>query len=466
MLPRYAVRPSNLVLCAAACVVVSLWYVDDVMSQLARFTARDPGVRTGGAGAGGTLPNLSLLEQRIFGVGREAFEEVASVQGTIQDTEAGLGPRFNLDSCAGCHAHPAVGGTSPAVNPQVGMAKKAGGTNELPSFITTDGPIREARFKFNPDGTSDGGVHALFTITGRSDAPGCFLAQPDFRSAVAARNVVFRIPTPLFGAGLIEAIDDAAILANMQAMSVAKQSVGILGRANTASGRPNTSGNDGTITRFGWKAQNKSLELFSGEAYNVEQGVTSDLFPHERDEAPACRFNATPESPTHYEENRPLEVPSDVVKFAVFMRMLGAPTTAPDTDSIIRGRNLFNDVGCALCHTPTLHTGKSAVAALRDKDVNLYSDLLLHNMGAGLADDVSQGNAKGDEFRTAPLWGVGKRIFFLHDGRTKDLLEAIQAHASGASGLYAASEANQVTAQFSNLAEIDKQHVLNFLRAL
>jgi CxxC motif-containing protein (DUF1111 family) len=148
------------------------------------------------------------------------------------------------------------------------------------------------------------------------------------------------------------------------------------------------------------------------------------------------------------------------------MRMLAAPTPAPDTDSTVRGRKLFSDVGCALCHTPTLHTGKSSVAALRDKDANLYSDLLLHNMGSGLADDVNQGNARGDEFRTAPLWGLGKRIFFLHDGRTKDLLEAIQAHASAGSGSYRASEANQVTAQFNNLNEIDKQHILNFLRSL
>jgi CxxC motif-containing protein (DUF1111 family) len=247
--------------------------------------------------------------------------------------------------------------------------------------------------------------------------------------------------------------------------SATKQALGIRGRPNVM-GRPNTNGNDGTITRFGWKAQNKSLELFSAEAYNVEQGVTSDLFPQERDEAPACRFNPTPESPTHYEAAKPLDVPSDVVKFAAFMRLLAPATPLSDTDTIVRGRKLFGDVGCALCHTPTLHTGKSSIEALRDKDVNLYSDLVLHNMGTGLADDVSQGNAAGDEFRTAPLWGLGKRIFFLHDGRTKDLLEAIQAHAGSGGGQYVPSEANQVIAQFNRLNEIERQHVLNFLRSL
>jgi CxxC motif-containing protein (DUF1111 family) len=465
-------RFAIVVLTSVLFIVIGGSFSQDVLSQVGRFAAQDPGVRKGQAGVGGVLQGIDSgsLEQRVFAVGQEAFEEVASVKGMIKDTEAGLGPRFNLDSCAGCHAYPAVGGSSPFVNPQVELAKKYGANNDIPSFIKSDGPVREARFKLNPDGTTDGGVHALFTIAGRTDAPGCWLQQPDFRTAVARQNVVFRIPTPLFGAGLIEAIDDDTILANLQANSSAKQSLGIRGRANRTSGRPNTSGNDGTITRFGWKAQNKSLEIFSGEAYNVEQGITNDLFPHERDEATACHFNATPESSTNYGVADPLEVPSDVVKFAVFMRFLAPPTPSRETPgggaSIDKGRNLFTDVGCGVCHTPVMRTGQSSVEALRNKEVKLYSDLVVHNMGQGLADDVSQGNAGGDEFRTAPLWGLGQRIFFLHDGRTKDLLEAIQAHAGFGGGRYVPSEANQVIANFHRLNEIDKQHLLNFLRSL
>jgi CxxC motif-containing protein (DUF1111 family) len=446
----------------AVLTVIAGVFSEEVFSEFSRFAARDPGVRSGPASAGVMLPGLTPTQKEAFGIGREAFLEVASVQGTIPDTEAGLGPRFNLDSCAGCHVHPDIGGTSPALNPQVEMAKKEGADNDVPSFIKKDGPVREARFKRNSDGTPDGGVHALFTITGRNDAPGCFLQQPDFRAAIAHQNVVFRIPTPVFGAGLIEAIDDSALYANLSAHIATKQGLGIRGRLNT-------SGNDGTVTRFGWKAQNKSLELFAAEAYNVEQGVTTDLFPQERDEAPACRFNPTPESVTNVQATDLQEVPNDVVKFAVFMRFLAPATPAPDTDTIVRGRKLFEDVGCAMCHTPTLrtgHTGMSSVAALRDQDVNLYSDLALHNMGAGLADDVSQGHATGDEFRTAPLWGLGKRIFFLHDGRTKDLLEAIHAHAGSGGGRYIPSEANEVVGHFNRLHEIDKQHVLNFLRSL
>lgn len=142
------------------------------------------------------------------------------------------------------------------------------------------------------------------------------------------------------------------------------------------------------------------------------------------------------------------------------MRMLAPPVPAPATPSIVNGRGLFNQIGCALCHTPALTTGTTAIAALSNKQVNLFSDLLLHQMGKGLADDIVQGNAGPDEFRTAPLWGLGQRIFFLHDGRTKDLLEAIGQHDSPC------SEAKKVIKNFNGLTEEQKQDILNFLRSL
>ena len=436
----------------------------------AKFVARDPGVRGGPAGAGGPLSGLTEAEQRFFDAGLTAFQEVNSVQGTIPETGPGLGPRFNFDSCAGCHVHPAVGGSSPSVNPQVAVATKNGATNRVPFFITTDGPVRIARFKYKRDGSRDGGVHDLYTIAGRADAPGCVLAQPDFKAAQARHNLIFRISAPLFGAGLIDAIPDAVILKNMAAERTARTAMGIKGHPNRrgpghvlTSGSPNISGNDGSITRFGWKAQNKSLVIFAGEAYNVEMGVTNELFPTERDETPVCLFNATPEDRTTLDASQPTDVASDVLKFAFFLRFLAPPTPAPDTPSITKGRALFKEIGCALCHTPALHTGKAATAALSEKPVPLYSDLLVHGMGPGLADNILQGNAKGDEFRTAPLWGLGQRIFFLHDGRTKDLVEAIRAHASHGDKL---SEANKVIARFRRLKESEKQDILNFLRGL
>src|SRR6266849_5283795 len=303
--------------------------------------ARDPGVRGGAAGAGAPIAGLTRTELAFFNAGKDDFEE----EEKIAD---GLGPTMNLGSCAACHLQPAVGGTSPAVNPQVAFAKADGAANAVPSFITPKGPVREARFVKNADGTPDGGVHDLFTIAGRADAPGCALAQPDFERELARRNVIFRIPTPVFGAGLIEQIPDKMILANQVNDAPKKKDLRIYGRPNIVlaghaiSGQANNNGNDGTVARFGWKAQNKSLLLFSGEAYNVEMGITNELFQTERDETPGCQFAAVPNDVTKTDGKTPVEATSAIEKFAFFARFLAAPAPSPDTpggfESIVRGR--------------------------------------------------------------------------------------------------------------------------------
>jgi CxxC motif-containing protein (DUF1111 family) len=118
------------------------------------------------------------------------------------------------------------------------------------------------------------------------------------------------------------------------------------------------------------------------------------------------------------------------------------------------------------CHTRSLRTENTTVAALRNREVMLFSDLALHNMGPGLADDIVQGLAGPDEFRTAPLWGLGQRIFFLHDGRTRDLLQAVQAHRSQGNSTFGPSEANAVIDRFNALPAARRQDMLNFLRSL
>jgi CxxC motif-containing protein (DUF1111 family) len=228
------------------------------------------------------------------------------------------------------------------------------------------------------------------------------------------------------------------------------------------------------ITRFGWKAQNKSLEIFAGEAYNVEMGVTNELFQNERaspDEAQAgglpanCKINPTPEDTTNFVSTQYPAVPSDVVQFAMFMRLLAPPTPSTSdpggAQSIANGSRVFNLIGCAMCHTPTLQTAPSTLTpGLSQVNANLFSDLLIHHMGSNLADGVSQGGAGPDQFRSAPLWGLGQRIFFLHDGRTTDLLDAIKEHASQG------SEANGVISNFRQLSPQQQQDLLNFLRSL
>jgi len=439
----------------------------------------DPGVRGGAAGAGGPLQGLTADETTFFLDGQARFAEIEVVN---NGSNNGLGPRFNSNQCFSCHSQPSMGGTSPAKNPLPDVAALAGAKNVVPWFIVPNGPIREARFK--KSGNADGEVHDLFVITGRSDAPGCNIAQFDFLPAGnpltgqgGNQNIIFRIPTPVFGAGLIEAIPDSAILANQQANASAKSQLGIHGHANAhLSGNVNLSANDGTITRFGWKAQNKSLLMFSGEAYNVEMGISNQLFPQERDDTPSCLFTPTPNdnlnftttpSTTSSGISNPAVI-SDIEAFANFMRMLAPPTPVPPTPSSEKGRETFARIGCVHCHTPSFTTGKmiasgsatSPSAALSNQTANLYSDLLVHHMGKGLADGITQGGAGPDEFRTGPLWGVGQRVFFLHDGRTSNLVDAIRAHKSHG------SEANKVIEHFNRLTVQKQQEIIDFLRSL
>ena len=331
-------------------------------------------------------------------------------------------------------------------------------TEHYPFVHHTIGPVREARFVSNPDGSPDGGVHDLYVITGRSDAPGCSIAQPDFAVAIRQNNIIFRIPTPIFGAGRVENTpnlnleNDAAALARQR-------------KANEVSGVFNRSGNDGTITRFGWKAQNKSLLMFAGEAYNVEVGVTNELFPNERDDTVGCQFNPLPEDATFLVEsglsNSPAsDLSADIVNFAAFSRLAAGPAPAPATTSTTRGQRAFNNVGCNLCHIAQHKTASLLFTGQSNVTYSPFSDFQLHEMGSGLQDRITQGQATGTQFRRAPLWCVGQRIFFLHDGRTQDLLQAIKDHSSNG------SEANTVIDNFNALPKSSQQDILNFLRSL
>jgi len=457
----------------------------------------------------------------FFANGLDRFQNVEAVSGT---SDVGLGPRFNFNQCAGCHAQPAVGGTGPAVNPQFTAFGSCGSvsnlsespvsrsvftpgqpftpiptpaqsgtivcnnTNSVPFFVTANGPTREARFPFFFDqfgnanrNNPNGGVEDLFTVTGRPDgatAAGCSLGQPSFDAARAANNIIFRIPTPVFGLGLIENLDDSTLL-----QATANNNNNNFG----VSGTNNHNGNDGTVTRFGWKAQNKSGHIFAGEAYNVEMGISNLLFTQDRPlpgedgnggsgktGLPANCLNlggiGYPEDNSNPQPGNTTTdaaaVLDDVSAFANFMRLLAAPvpstTTPGGSASIQRGAALFSAIGCATCHNPTVGTSQAAstTAGLTGAPVNAFSDIALHHMGPTLADNVSQGGAGGDQFRTAPLWGVGQRIFLLHDGRTTNLLSAIQAHGDEA------SEADIPEDNFDALSASQKQDILNFLRSL
>ena len=217
--------------------------------------------------------------------------------------------------------------------------------------------------------------------------------------------------------------------------------------------------------------------------------VTNENFPNEREDDPNCQFNALPENPTPFVSESTgvpaADFQSDIVLFAIFMRGLAPPTPASATTKVAsaggsvvgaaagtssttvsRGQQVFNNIGCAGCHTASLTTAKSQATGQSNVTYHSYSDYAVHDMGTGLADRVSQGNANGQEFRSAPLWGVGQRIFFFHDGRTADLLRAIRDHFSPATAKYPASEANGVMHRFNKLSPEEQQSILDFLRSL
>ncbi len=446
----------------------------------------DPGVQSGSRGTGATLINPGNDPNGFYAFFQDGLTRFQAVETVSNSANVGLGPRFNSNSCSSCHAQPAFGGSGPANNPQFEFTSNGVAPgNTTPSFITATGPTREARFPFffNSNGTvntnaPNGGVEDLFTVTGRSDAGTCnsatSLPQPSFAAAQSANNIIFRIPTPVFGAGLIENLDDSTLLTNQAANLNNNFGIG---------GAFNHNGNDGTISRFGWKAQNKSLHIFTGEAYNVEMGITNELFtqdrplPGEDQLSTGLPVKCLNLSGSGYPEDRanPTATPNpavldDVSAFANFMRFLAPPPTGGvvlngqqvSAQSISTGSSLFSSIGCATCHNPT--PGKTQVSnfapSLSNTPVPAYSDIEIHHMGTGLTDNVSQGGAGGDQFRTAPLWGLGQRIFLLHDGRTTNLLTAIQDHASHG------SEATTVEQNFFDLSPTQQQEVLDFLRSL
>ncbi len=446
-------------------------------------TQSDPGLQAG-RGTGGSLINPKDDPngfKAFFDDGRVRFQAVRHVS----DNHPGIGPRFNSDNCGSCHVHPQFGGSGTLNNPEFLLPHSSALGNIMPPFLSAHSPTVEVRFPFffNSDGTvnynaPNGGVEDLFTTTGRMDAGACnsptTLPQPNFPAAIAANNIIYRIPTPTFGGGLVENLDDSTLLANQ--LANLNNNFGIAGTFNR-------SGNDGTISRFGWKAQVKSLRIFTGEAFNVEMGITNELFPQERPlpeeeqfglGLPAICLNLSgtgyPEDTTHPTASPNAAVLDDVSAVANFMRFLAPPRPGGvqvngrqvSTEVIVTGKYLFNSIGCATCHTPM--PGKTQVSnfvpALSNAPVPAFSDFEIHHMGTGLADNVSQGNAGGDQFRTAPLWGLGQRIFLLHDGRTTDLITVIQDHASPG------SEATTVEENFFNLTPTQQQYVLDFLRSL
>lgn len=361
---------------------------------------------------GQPLAGLSAAELAAFNEGGVEFRNVETVAG-------GLGPIFNDVSCVACHDAGGTGGASRRTVTRFG---------------------RTVNGVFDPLDSQGGSLLQERSI------------NRVIREVVPreANTVARRVTTPLFGAGLIEAIPDSTIVLG----TLGRKPVGIAGKVSVV--RDVVSGVN-RIGRFGWKAQEATLLAFSGDAYVNEMGITNRFFPTENapngNAALLARFDRVADVEDGID---PLDGKADIDRAADFMRLLAPPPRGPATASSVAGEAIFARLDCAVCHTPSMRTGRNVIAALSEKTVGLYSDLLIHDMGA-LGDGIAQGTAGARDMRTAPLWGLRSRPTWLHDGRANTIDQAVRGHAG---------EAQSSRDRYGALSAAERQQLLDFLNTL
>ena len=360
---------------------------------------------------GGPLAELSAEERARFTAGREVFVAARGVS-------EGLGPVYNDDSCVACHRVPAIGGGSDRIETRFGGGA-AGGSSPL-------------------DGT-------LLRERGIGRRGECELTGEVVPSDAGVRTG--RRATPLFGLGLVDAVPDASLL-----QLASRQRA----RTPTTAGRAHrvidaVSGEE-RVGRFGWKARGPSLLHGAAEASFGELGITNPFFPEESCPQASC-------APLDCDPSQdPEDDGADTFLLADFLSLLAPPprSIASSATGVNVGREVFERIGCADCHTPSMRTGWHEVAALRYRTFAPYSDFLLHDM-ASLGDGLQEGDAGPREMRTAPLWGLREAEAYLHDGRASTVEEAILAHEG---------QGDEARRRYRDLEPADEALLLEFLRSL
>jgi CxxC motif-containing protein (DUF1111 family) len=404
---------------------------------------------------GGFLPGLNGLEGRM--ITNPITGGLALFDLLWKSTPDGFGPLYTKPGCSQCHSTPVPGGAGSVQVTRFGKLNPDGSFNTLEN---EGGPV------LHPNSIGAQPLQSFQFL------PGCSL--PANSIPADATIISLRQSPPVFGDGFIDAIADSTIIANQtfQANDPTSQALGIHGVANMI---PDLAG----VTRpgrFGWKAQQATLLGFSGEAERFELGISDPEFPTETQPQsgtiPAsCEVaRSSPNDPPGLDNNLS-------VNFAAFAAFLAPPTPAPPTTTTIAGQASFVAAGCANCHVESMQTqsafqvpqdypvplGSGAVETsdvLSNQTANLFSDLLIHDMGTALNDSTPQGQASGRQWRTTPLWGLSHKLFLIHDGRctgSNAISCAIQAHGG---------EAAKVLANFNALSPTDQANVLAFLGSL
>ncbi len=365
---------------------------------------------------GDPLPGVTPAEFEEFRLGLDDFLEV-------ETTDEGLGPAFNGTSCAACHNVPAIGGVSPIAEVRAGTAAATGG--------------------FRPAAASGDTLFHLFSIPTHSCQP---VIPPE------ANVIARRVPVPVFGAGLIEAIEDQTILQREDPSD--RDRDGVSGRAAIVT---DVASGDRRVGRFGWKAQHATLLAFGADAYRNEMGITNDLFPTEAAaDVDAGRMRLCDVVPDPEDIRDPQTRRRGIDNFASFMRFLAPVARAGgDVAVLSEGERVFNAAGCATCHVPALTTGPSANPLFNRRPVPLFSDLLLHDVGTG--DGIQQESAEANEIRTPALWGLRFRRPLLHDGSAATIDDAARRHGG---------EAQLAREGYGRMTDGERAALLAFLNSL
>jgi CxxC motif-containing protein (DUF1111 family) len=403
---------------------------------------------------GKPVPGLSWEQERFFNQGKETFEHEFGVH-------EGLGPTFNANSCYQCHGKPDAAGMQ-GQELDADAFIRFGRLRKKDSFKS----IAEAKVGtdiYNFVAPSNGLVQRR-SITDEFGFPdGCDiepLAVPLGMEFVSKRQA-----PQLLGAGLINAIDEQSIIRNL--FKQADKGGDLVGRTNVVE-NPLTQRQE--IGRFGWKAQQSSLFLGVADQMDLGLGVTTEVQNTIGSITGNVQF---PQCARKYLPKEPNDDGLRWLQLTNFLGMLAPPPKLPLNDSSKRGREIFERLRCAVCHTPALATAPIVklphpasslptlryfeVAALENQTAELYSDLLLHQMGPGLADGIVDVTAGGGEWRTTPLWGLRLRKWYLHDGRAKTIDAAIRAHGG---------QAEPVKQAYIALPEKERADLEQFLRSI
>lgn len=428
--------------------------------------------------------NLDVKRELDFKIGNAVFRKNWVSAPSSTAASDGLGPLFNSRACQNCHLKdgrghpPLMEGIHDdshsmlvrlSVPPSTEEQKEKLASHRLNSIpeptyggqlqdLSIQGQKAEGDLKIDYQEqpvTLEGGEVVSLRV------PGYSVVDLAYGPLAPGTMISPRVAPPMIGLGLLEAIPEADIIANGQAE--AAKGGGIAGQPNYVWSREQQKV---MLGRFGWKASQPTIAQQTAEAASGDIGLSTTMIPNPSGDCTEKQIDCLKAPNGNSEEYQNVELGDDLFKLIVFYsHNLAVPARRnPDDPEVLKGKALFAEIGCARCHTPKFKTGDApGQPHLADQTIWPYTDLLLHDMGEGLADNRPDGAASGSQWRTPPLWGIGLtetvngHTLFLHDGRARNLREAI---------LWHGGEGRAARDRFAKLSKQDRERLITFVNSL